>query len=170
MAKWSTARFFVCGTGANMQTAVTESQHVYFQYKNDQVYFLLKILLSKWIWKGLSIYIFLFVTMLYNKKKQLIFFKFYVKCSRGIDNINGCHGFNISCIIIFLILWQHTYTYDVSYSFTMVKNAIYLESYVSISSRKTRLAEKAYHSIRTLLWDWCIAPWLIWLCDLLFFN
>jgi hypothetical protein len=140
--------FFVCGTGA--QTAVTESLHVYFQYKNDQVYFLLKILLSKWMWKGLSIYIFLFVTMLYDKKKQLIFFKFYVKCSRGIHNINDCRGFNVSCSIIFLILPQHTYTSDVSYSFTIVKNTIYFESYVSTSSRKTSLAGKAYHSMRTL--------------------
>jgi hypothetical protein len=47
------------------------------------------------------------------------------------------------CSIIFLILPQHTYTSDVGYFLTMVKNTIYRESYVSTSGRKTRLTEKS---------------------------
>jgi hypothetical protein len=66
---------------------------------------------------------------------------------------------NLMCSV-FLILPQHTYTSYLGYFLTMVKNTIYLGSYVSTSCRKTSLTEKAYDSMKTLSWNGCIDPWL----------
>jgi hypothetical protein len=58
MAKWPTALLFFFAVQGQTCRLQQLNPYMFIFNKNDQLYFLLKILLSKWIWKGLSIYVF----------------------------------------------------------------------------------------------------------------